>query len=318
MWSRRSTLTFSWNMLGCVQIQPLCSLSLIWANTRWYWSIPSFPTEHRGVWGSREVSYRQPQKGLEEPSRQGNHSDQLLMLPELMGLYIVASVGFLWGKYHVQTNKHNSLNTTKVNSYLIQSIRIESHLVLRTAAPLPPPLQVVQGPVRASLLCKEVFTLQDNVVKKPCCLAQALNFSLWSADEWSCPPWKLQREVQNVGPRLPWSSHPSCPPVLFGASLVMAFFSLVFRYGTLPWNMVSLHPELKPEHSSESLKTVRKPSRKFTGAPCENSMFQPRVLKSLDALVPGLCRCTLCAGGRFLSWGRLLAHYSSVLTVCWF
>ena len=178
MWSRRSTLTFSWNMLGCVQIQPLCSLSLIWANTRWYWSIPSFPTEHRGVWGSREVSYRQPQKGLEEPSRQGNHSDQLLMLPELMGLYIVASAGFLWGKYHVQTSKHNSLNTTKVNSYLIQSIRIESHLVLRIAAPLPPPLQVVQEPVRASLLCKEVFTLQDNMVKKPCCLAQALNFSL--------------------------------------------------------------------------------------------------------------------------------------------
>ena len=56
MWSRRSTLTFSWSMLGSVQIQPLCSLSLIQANTWWYWSILSFPTKHRGVWGSWEVS----------------------------------------------------------------------------------------------------------------------------------------------------------------------------------------------------------------------------------------------------------------------
>ena len=54
------------------------------------------------------MSQRRPQKGQEEPRRQGNHDHQLLMQPELLGLYIVASVFGLAKKFvrvfHVRAN----------------------------------------------------------------------------------------------------------------------------------------------------------------------------------------------------------------------
>lgn len=61
----------------------------------------------------------------------------------------------------------------------------------------------------------------------------------------------------------------------------MAFLSLLSFYGTLPWEMISLGPELKALAFQEVIKMGTNSSRKFMGAAVKNSMFQSQVLNSL-------------------------------------
>lgn len=125
MWSRRSTLTFSWSMLGCANPATL----LIEPN----------PSQHLVIlinsvfpnWAQRSVGIP---RGVLEAASEGPGGAELAREPQWPAADAAWTDEFAYSgqcRFSLgeisRANKHNnSLNTTKVNSYLIESIRIES------------------------------------------------------------------------------------------------------------------------------------------------------------------------------------------------
>lgn len=83
------------------------------------------------------------------------------MLPELMDLYMVASVGFLWG--NITCKQTQQLFEYHHSEFLPNRVhQIESTSSPENSSSPSTSIAGGMGLVRASLLCKDVFTLQNN------------------------------------------------------------------------------------------------------------------------------------------------------------